>query len=146
MEPSGIGETRQAEVRAFFERYAKASQMQDPREVATMYAGSFIVGGPQGSMTFANDTRFIEWLKQVYDFNQKHGMRALESVSVNPIALSPAHTLATVTWGARFERTGARLIKFEISYLLEHTRQGTKILSYISASDQQEEMAKQGLL
>jgi hypothetical protein len=143
---NAIESTRQTELGAFFEQYAKASQAQNPQALAAMYAASFIVGGPEGSMSFTNDARFIEWLKQVYDFNQKHGMRALEIVSVDPIALSPAHTLAIVRWGARFERTGDRLVEFQISYLLEHTTEKMKILSYISQADQQAEMRALGLL
>jgi hypothetical protein len=139
-------DTKQRELRTFFERYAKASRAQDPEPLAAMYAASFIVGGPEGSMSFANDERFIAWLKQVHAFNQERGMRALEVVSVEPIALSPAHDLAIVKWGARFERTGDRLIEFQIAYLLESTPAGTKILAYVSQTDERAEMKKLGLL
>jgi hypothetical protein len=54
--------------------------------------------------------------------------------------------LATVTWGARFEKTGERIIEFEISYLLEKAEDDWRILSYISRSDQTAEMEKEGLL
>jgi ketosteroid isomerase-like protein len=132
--------------RGFFERYAEASQKKDPGALAEMYAPSFIVGGPQGSVSVANDMRFLAWLEQVYDFNQKHGMRSLEVVSVDGITLSPLHSMATVKWGARFAKTADRLIEFQISYLLEKAGNGWKILSYISQADQENEMKKLGLL
>jgi hypothetical protein len=141
-----IDDTRRARLRTFFEDYAKASQASDPRALAAMYAASFIVGGPQGSMTFANDARFIDWLKQVHDFNQEHGMRALEVVSADPVALSPIHSLAIVKWGARFEKSGDRRVEFQISYLVEGGTDGMKILSYISQSDQEAEMKALGLV
>ena len=101
---------------------------------------------PEGSQAFTNDARFVEWLRQVADFNRQHGMRALEAVSIRDVPLSPLHTLAAVIWGARFEKTGSRVIQFEISYLLENTGDDWRILSYISRSDQNAEMAKEGLL
>jgi hypothetical protein len=68
------------------------------------------------------------------------------AVSIRDVMLSPIHTLATVTWGAQFEKTGDRAIEFEIAYLLEKAPDGWRILSYISHRDQNAEMAKAGLL
>src|SRR5688500_15857824 len=103
----------------FFSRYAELSLGPEPEALAGLYAPTCIVGGPQGSRAFANDASFIEWLRQVAAFNREHGMRALSVVSIRETMLSPVHTLATVTWGARFDKTGDRVIAFEISYLLE---------------------------
>jgi hypothetical protein len=69
----------QAGLREFFERYASAWQKSDPEALAAMYASTFIVGGPQGSMSFANDSRFFAWLAQVHDFNKKHGICRLDA-------------------------------------------------------------------
>lgn len=129
----------------FFSRYAELSRDLQPEALASLYAATFIVGGPEGSHAFTNDARFIEWLRQVADFNRQHGMRALTAVSIHEVTLSPPHTLATVTWGARFQKTGERLIEFEISYLLEQAENEWRILSYISRSDQNADMAKEGL-
>ena len=130
----------------FFGRYGELSTGPQPEALAPLYAATFIVGGPEGSHAFTNDDRFIEWLRQVAEFNRKHGMRALHVMSIRDLTLSPLHTLATVTWGAQFERTGDRLIEFEISYLLERAEDEWRILSYISRADQNAEMAKAGLL
>jgi hypothetical protein len=141
---SSIDDLNPTELRAFFDGYARTSLAHHPDALAAMYAASFIVGGPQGSKTFANDGRFLAWLKQVFDTNRERGMRTLEVVSIDSIALSPAHTLAIVKWGARFERTGERLIEFQISYLLEHAAKGTTILSYISQADEDAEIKALG--
>ena len=117
-----------------------------PEALAALYSETFIVGGPTGSHAFTNDDRFIEWLRQLGDFNRQHGMRALTALSISDLTLSPIHTLATVTWGARFEKTGDRVIEFDISYLLEKAQDGWRVLSYISQSDQTEEMTRAGLL
>ncbi len=130
----------------FFSRYAERSLGPKPEELAGLYAPTFIVGGPHGSQAFTNDVRFIEWLRQVATFNRQHGMRSLTAISVRDATLSPLHTLATVTWGARFEKTGERIIEFEISYLLEKAEDQWRILSYISRTDQNAAMEKEGLL
>ena len=130
----------------FFNRYAELSLGPHPEALAGLYAPTFIVGGPEGSQAFANDSRFREWLRQVVAFNREHGMRALTVVSIDDRGLSPLHTLATVTWGALFDTTGDRIIQFVISYLLERADADWRILSYISRTDQNTEMAKEGLL
>ena len=130
----------------FFSRYAELSMGAQPEALASLYAATFIVGDPAGSRAFTNDADFTQWLRQVADFNRQHGMRAIAALSIRDVTLSSRHTLATVTWGARFEKTGDRVIEFEISYLLEQTNDEWQILSYISRSDQNAQMAKEGLL
>ena len=133
-------------VEQFFARYASLSMGDDDRALAAVYAPSFFVGGPQGSMTFANDARFVEWLAQVRAFNRQHGMRALSPAAVRPTVLSPLHVLAQVRWSTQFEKTGARAIEFEIAYLLERDGESWRVLGYISERDQEEEMRALGLL
>ena len=57
-------------------------------------------------------------------------MRRMKVVSLQDTALSPIHAIATVRWGAMFDKAG----------------DSWKILSYLSKSDQEEEMKKEGLL
>ena len=49
-------------VEQFFTRYAALSMGDDDRALAAVYAPSFFVAGPTGSMTFANDAQFLDWL------------------------------------------------------------------------------------
>jgi hypothetical protein len=131
-------------VEQFFDDYAALSMGDDEGALAAVYAPSFFVGGPQGSMTFANDARFLEWLAHVRAFNRQHGMRAISPAAVRETVLSPLHVLAQVRWSVRFEKTGARAIEFEIAYLLERAEESWRLLGYISARDQQEEMQALG--
>lgn len=133
-------------VEQFFTRYAELSMGDDHGALAAIYAPNFFVAGPTGSMTFANDARFLDWITQVGAFNRQHGMRALSLAAVRETALSPLHVLAQVRWNARFEKTGARAIEFEIAYLVELAGESWRILGYVSARDQQEEMRALGLL
>jgi hypothetical protein len=133
-------------VEPFFTRYAALSMADDDRAMAAMYAPNFFVAGPTGSMTFANDARFLEWLAQMRAFNRQHGMRALSPAAVRETALSPLHVLAQVRWSARFEKTGDRAIEFEIAYLIELAAESWRIMGYVSARDQEEEMRSLGLM
>jgi hypothetical protein len=129
-----------------FTRYAALSMGDDHRAMAEMYAPSFFVAGPKGSMVFANDTRFLEWLAQVRTFNRQHGMRALSPAAVRETVLSPLHVLAQVRWSARFDKTGDRAVEFEIAYLIERAGESWRVLGYVSERDQEEEMQALGLL
>src|SRR5262245_14704831 len=110
-------------VEHFFKRYAALSMGDDDRALAALYAPNFFVAGPKGSMTFANDAQFLDWLTHVRAFNREHGMHALSPAAVRETALSPVHVLAQVRWSVRFEKTGARAIEFEIAYLMERAEE-----------------------
>src|SRR5688572_20252445 len=113
----------------FFEEYAARSTGAHPEALTSFYAKTFIVAGPEGSQAFTNDAEFVAWLKQVGEFNREHGMRELCVLALDEAPLSPRHTLATVRWGARFERTSDRLIEFQIAYLMERSDAGWKVLA-----------------
>jgi hypothetical protein len=130
----------------FFGRYAVAVMVPEPAAIAAFYAPGFVAAGPEGSATFANDDAFIEWLRGVHAFNQRAGMTGIEVVAVEERRLSERHTLATVEWGARFVKTGAELIRFAITYLVESDGESWKVLAYVSHLDQTKEMERLGLL
>ena len=79
-------------------------------------------------------------------FNREHGMSSVSPVAVREKALSPLHVLAQVRWSARFEKTGARGIEFEIAYLMERAGESWHVLGYVMEGDQEEEMRALGLL
>jgi hypothetical protein len=130
----------------FFTHYAALSMGDDDRALAALYAPNFFVAGPTGSMTFANDAQFLDWLGRVRAFNREHGMRSLSPAAVRETLLSPLHVLAQVRWSARFEKTGTHAIEFEIAYLMELAGESWRVLGYVSARDQEEEMRALGLL
>jgi hypothetical protein len=132
-------------VEQFFIRYAALSMAGDDRALAAVYAPSFLVAGPQGSMVFANDARFVDWLAQVGAYNREHGMRALAPASMRETVLGPLHVLVQVRWSARFEKTGDRAIEFDIAYLIERAGESWRVLGYVSERDQEDEMRALGL-
>lgn len=93
-----------------------------------------------------NDAQLLDWLAHVRTFNREHGMRALSPAAVRETVLSPLHVLALVRRSARFEKTGPRAIEFEIAYLMELAGESWRVLGYVPARDQEEEMRALGLL
>ena len=91
-------------VEQFFTHYAALSMGDDDRALAAVYAPSFFVAGPKGSMTFANDAQFLDWLAHVRAFNRQHGMHALSPAAVRETVLSPLHVLAQVRWSVHLRR------------------------------------------
>ncbi len=49
-------------------------------------------------------------------------------------------------WGAAFQRTGKRLIEFDVSYLVQKTEKEPKIILFIAHQDEQKAMQELGLL
>lgn len=130
----------------FFRRYARTSLGPEPEKLADFYDGSFLAAGPAGGAAFKNDEAFLEWLRQVRDFNRKSGMMGMEVDEVVETPLSDAYTIATVTWAATFRKTGDERIRFRISYILRESDDALKVAAYISHEDQEAAMKTYGLL
>jgi hypothetical protein len=136
-----------ARLHQFFRDYAAVSFGPDPEKLAAFYADGFLVAGPQGSAAFRNDEQFLAWLRQLHDFNQASGMTGMRVVSIEEQRLSALFTIATVEWGATFQKTGDDVITFKISYILQEEQDATfKVLGYLSHEDQMEAMRARGLL
>lgn len=54
--------------------------------------------------------------------------------------------MASVNWGAIYEKTGNEIIKFDIHYTLERFKTDLKILLVVSDEDQGKLMKEKGLL
>jgi hypothetical protein len=130
--------------REWFAGYAADALSDDVAALAVRYAPSFLVAAPGTSETYRNDGRFLDWLRTVVAANRKAGMRSLEVVDLQELPLGDRHALVTVTWGARFARTGDRRTDFRISYVLADGS-SPRILGYVSHEDQEQAMKAAGI-
>lgn len=133
-------------VKEFFNNYGSLSLAKDPQALAALYADNFIAAGPKGSMVFANDEKFIEWLVQVQQFNEKTGMEKLNVVRVTDTPIGEAYTSATVTWSAFFGKKINQAVEFDITYILRNEKNSHRVVMYVSHEDQEEVMKKKGLI
>jgi hypothetical protein len=59
--------------------------------------------------------------------------------------ISNEYAIVTVRWGVTFEKTGERVIEFDVSYIVMQTGDETKVILLISHEDEEEAMANLGL-
>jgi len=133
-------------IREFLTEYETLSIGKDLQGLSRMYADDFIVAGPKGAMAFKNDKKFKEWLKQLGQSNEDTGLKSMkiQNIIITPVGENYGSALAT--WGARFDKTGDKLIEFDITYILYLDEAGPKIVMYITHEDQETVMKKNGLL
>lgn len=141
-----VKSSRQEHLQEFFRRYASFALDEDPTKLAEFYDASFLAAGPRGGAAFKNDEAFLAWLRELHAFNVKVGMTSMTVEEVCEVPVGAGYTLATVTWGAAFQRTGPIPIRFKISYLLRESEAHPKVAANISHEDQEEVMRARGLL
>ena len=62
----------------YFRRYAAVSLGPEPEKLAEFYDQSFLAAGPKGGAAFRNDAAFLDWLRQVHDFNVRTGLTSMK--------------------------------------------------------------------
>ena len=137
---------RDDQFREYFRRYATVSLGSEPEKLAEFYDQSFLAAGPKGGAAFRNDAAFLDWLRQVHDFNLKTGMTSMAVEDVDQTRVSADYTLVAVRWAATFRKSGDAPIRFTISYLLRESESGYKVAAYVSHEDQEDAMRAHGLL
>ena len=132
-------------VKQFFDNYNELSQGRDLNALAACYAEYFIAAGPKGMLTFSNDERFMEWLEEVQDFNQRSGMQSMKPIKIVTMPIGEAYSMSTVTWSVEFPGKRGEPILFDISYSLFHQGGSYKIVLFISHEDQETLMKEKGV-
>lgn len=131
-------------VRIFFEEYGDA--FLSPEVIASFYADCTVAADPSFIGGLKGSREVLKEMKKVVDYQKKTGMRSLSPVSVEIGEIAAPHYLATVTWGAFFEKTGDKLISFSISYILREEDATFKILTSISHEDERRMRSQLGIL
>lgn len=133
----------------WFEGYAADWASGEIEAVAARYAPVFLVAKPGKSAAYPNDRDFFGWLERVRGFHLDSGLERVEIVTVREAPLGDYHTMVSVLWAVRFQKTHALRIQFEISYTLATRsldRDEPTIVSIVSHEDQREAMRRYGLL
>ena len=56
------------------------------------------------------------------------------------------YSMVVVRWGVTFEKTGSKIIEFDISYIVYEAEDNPLVILFISHEDEEEAMKKLGLL
>ena len=130
----------------FFALYGNLSMSDHPEQLSELYGEAFVAADPERTGAFPNDDAFKQWLRGLHDSNIEHGMQAMDVLGIDEHQVGETFVLTTVTWGARYEKTGDQIVPFEVSYMVNVAGGEPKIIGYFSHKTQESEMRKWGLL
>lgn len=134
------------ELDTLFKQYETAFNNLDLKTISAFYADIFMSAGPKG--VIAQDKKeFEEKAKQAVGFYRSVGHKSARIISKRIMPICDNYTMVVVRWGLTFEKTGSKLIEFDISYIVyESADNSPSIIFFISHQDEEEAMKKLGLL
>jgi hypothetical protein len=140
--------TRDERIREFFLQYQEGANTFDPELVTSQFTPEFMDAGPRGVMTFQNDERFAQAVREREPFMRGIGFRDAKVLEIEPTTLSDTYSLVRVRWSMWFAPDGRDdlVAEFLIDYLVFITDDAIKVAAYISHDDEEETMRRYGLI
>ena len=129
---------------SLFKDYETAFDKLDLKTISGYCADSFISAGPKGSIA-QSKKEYEKMAEQVVQFYRSVGRKSARIISKRVMPICNEYSMVVVRWGVTFEKTGARLIEFDISYIVQETGIAPKIILLISHEDEEAAMKKLGL-
>ncbi len=134
-----------ASIKRFFSEYESSFSELDLEKQAGMFADTFISAGPKGAIAESKD-QFLEMAEKAVEFYGTVGQEYVKILSLSETPISNEYSMVKVHWGAKFQKTGDKLIEFDVSYLLQKIGEELKIILFIAHQDEQKAMEELGLL
>jgi hypothetical protein len=128
-----------------FAEYERAFSELDIKRNAALFADTFISAGPKGTIAQSKD-EFVKKAGQASEFYKSIGQTSAKIVSKKFFPISNEYTMSTIHWGVTFQKTGNKLIEFDVSYIVHEKDNGPEIILFISHEDEEEAMKKLGLM
>ena len=128
-----------------FKDYEAGFNKLDLKKISGFYADTFISAGPKG-LAVQNKKEFEEWAGQAIDFYRSVGLNSAKIVSKRTMPICNDYSMVVIRWGVTFEKTGNRLIEFDVSYIVYEDISPPQIILFISHEDEKEAMKKLGLM
>jgi len=132
-------------VKKLFEEYEKAFNALDVEKQVPLFAEHFISAGPGGSIALGRD-EFARMAGKAAKFYKSVGQTSAKILSMDETAISSEYSMVKVHWGATFEKTGNKLIEFDVTYFIQKTGPEPKIIMFIAHQDEEKAMKGLGLL
>jgi len=132
-------------VKKLFAEYEKAFNALDVEKQVPFFAEHFISAGPRGSIALGRD-EFARMAGEAAKFYKSIGQTSAKILSTDETAISSEYSMVKVHWGVTFEKTGSRLIEFDISYFIQKIDTEPKIIMFIAHQDEEKAMKELGLL
>jgi len=127
-----------------FKQYEKAFDKLDLRTIADFYADTFISAGPKGTIA-QSKKEFVEMAGEAADFYRSVGQNSARIVSKRIMPICNLYSMVVIRWGVTFEKTGAKPVEFDVTYIVQETGVDPRIILFISHDDEEEAMKRLGL-
>ena len=132
-------------VKRLFDEYEKAFSALDIEKSAQFFADSFISAGPKGAIANSK-AELLKSASKAAEFYRSVGQKTAKILTLDEVKITEMYSMVKVHWGVTFEKTGDRLIEFDVSYLVQKTGVEPKIILFIAHQDEQKAMEELGLL
>ncbi len=132
-------------IKHLFDEYEKAFSALDVEKSAEFFADSFISAGPNGTITSSKD-QLLKEARKASDFYRNVGQKSAKIFTLDEQPITELYSLVKVHWGVTFQKTGNKLVEFDVSYLVQKTGKEPKIILFIAHQDEQKAMQELGLL
>jgi hypothetical protein len=127
-----------------FKQYETSFDKLDLKTVSGYCADAFMSAGPKGTIA-TTKKEFAEKAKQAVSFYRSVGRKSAKIISKRVMPICDTYTMVVIRWGITFEKTGSKLIEFDITYIVQETGIDPKIILLISHEDEEKAMQKLGL-
>ena len=120
-------------IKKLFAEYEKAFNALDVEKQVPFFAQHFISAGPKGSIALGRD-EFAKMAGKAAEFYRSVGQTSAKILSMEETEISNEYSMIKVHWGVTFEKTGNKLIEFDVTYFIQKTSHTISQKSYIIES------------
>ena len=131
--------------KSFFSDYERAFNDLDVKRQAEMFDDSFMTAGPKGAIARSKE-EFLGMAEQLAAYYRAAGQKSARILEAAESPISPDYSLVDVRWGSTFEKTGDRLIEYDVSYIVRKTGKQLKIVMFIAHQDEEKAMKELGIM
>src|SRR3989304_775416 len=123
------------DVKKLFSEYEKAFNALEVEKQVPLFAEHFISAGPRGSIALGRDefARMASKAPQIYKSGRQTSAKIL---MMDETAISREYSMVKMQWGVTFEKTGNKMIKFDVTYFIQKTDPEPKIIMFIAHQDE----------
>ncbi|HYN44908.1 MAG TPA: hypothetical protein VER35_02820 [Candidatus Limnocylindrales bacterium] len=128
-------------VKKLFALYEKAFNALEVEKQVPLFADHFISAGPHGSIALGRD-EFAKMASKAAELYKSVGQTSARILSMDEATISNEYSMVKVHWGVTFEKTGKKLIEFDVTYFIQETGSEPKIIMFIAHQDEENRQSK----
>ena len=132
-------------IKKLFAEYEEAFNAHDVEKQVPFFAEHFIFVGLQGSIAQGRD-EFAKMASEAAKFYRSIGQKSAKILSMDETTISREYSMVKIHWGVTFEKTGNKLIEFDVTYIIQKTDPEPKIIMFIAHQDEEKAMKELGLI